>query len=301
MRVVLIHLNGVDNVSSRLMHAVIDKAGFDVHSIFFRELIKADKDPTGKELDVLMGLAAKLKPDIVGIGVNSMRYFHAVEITRLLKERMGTKVIWGGVQTFLDPERCLEHADYICVGEGDQAFTDFLKVFGKGERINTPNIWWKESGKVIKGKEMPLYEDLDTLPIPDFTEKNKYYIIDAKVYRKNPINSTKYFYSIFTSRGCPFKCNYCLNHLIHEKYGMKFLRRRSVDRVIHELKVAKRLFPHLQVIYFTDDVFIMDKKWLGEFQGKYKKDIGIPFECFGHPSFINEDIVKIAKDRRTGC
>ena len=50
-------------------------------------------------------------------------------------------------------------------------------------------------------------------------------------------------HSFIASRGCPFKCTYCFNDGMSKSYeGQKYVRRRSVDNVIEEIKRVKEKY-----------------------------------------------------------
>ena len=78
-------------------------------------------------------------------------------------------------------------------------------------------------------------------------------------------------HSFIASRGCPFKCTYCFNDGMSKSYeGQKYVRRRSVDNVIEELKIVKEKYD-LKIAIFEDDTFNLSRKWLKEFCEKFSK------------------------------
>ena len=104
---------------------------------------------------------------------------------------------------------------------------------------------------------------------------------------------------MITSRGCPYQCSYCFNHAYNRLYNTSGrVRRRSVDNVIQEIQQLKQEFP-LKMVIFQDDTFILDKPWLQEFSGKYKKEVGVPFRCMVHPAHIDAQAVALLKE--AGC
>jgi len=100
---------------------------------------------------------------------------------------------------------------------------------------------------------------------------------------------------------CPYDCTYCFNHLLKKLYreeagGVgKYCRIRSVDNVIRELEEVRAIFP-LNIIYFHDDLFIMNRAWLKEFSVEYKKRIGLPMICYVRANLIDEEIVQCLKE-----
>jgi radical SAM superfamily enzyme YgiQ (UPF0313 family) len=132
--------------------------------------------------------------------------------------------------------------------------------------------------------------DLDALPFPD---KELY----ADTIPK------RYVYRMMTARGCPYRCTFCFNnffaHLPTERTTNKqYLRRRSVDNCIAELKAGKARFDY-KVIEFHDDIFTMDREWLGEFLPRLRDEIGVPWICETHANFMDDERARLMKE--TGC
>lgn len=99
-----------------------------------------------------------------------------------------------------------------------------------------------------------------------------------------------------TSFGCPFNCSFCGNEQMRAVGQFKSLR-RSVEGCIKELIEMKKM--GAKEILFVDDVFTSDKKFLMPFLKEYKDKIDLPFTCFGHAKFLDEDSVAMLK--QAGC
>jgi radical SAM superfamily enzyme YgiQ (UPF0313 family) len=301
IKIVLIAIEDFASLAIRTLHSVLDKEGHDVTSIFLSEV---SVTPTDEEMEKLLSLLKKIKPDIIGIRVLSNFFPIVSEISKKIKEKLNCLIIWGGVHPTLNPEQSLEYADIVCIGEGEKAILELVSKLSKNEDISKiKNLWIKKDGKIIKNEIRPLIQDLDSLPFPDFSNKNKIYITFKKVYVYKPdydIYTHSYIYPIMTSRGCPFSCTYCVNSCLRKIYAGKgkYVRRRSVENVIKELVNVKRKFKSIKFIVFNDDVFTFDKEWIKEFCEKYKKYVNIPFYCYIHPKIIDEEVAKLLKGVR---
>jgi len=294
LKVVLINLHGDGNMTVAYLHSLIEKSGFQIKTIHFRRLIFNSVAPSKKEKATLKKVVDKLNPEVILISVNSMDFWDACEITKMFKNKI---VVWGGVHPLIEPERCLKHVNIIVRGEGDEAIIDLLNAIKNKKCLDKiKNVWIKKEGEIIKNKFRPLVKDLDKLPIPDYTNKNKIYILGERIYTKNPMPFSKYYYNISFSRGCPFSCKYCINHFYNKTFKHKYFRKRSVDSVIKELILAKKIFPKLDFVNFWDDVFIADIISLSEFVKKYKKYINLPFFAYGNANFVNEKNMKLLKE-----
>lgn len=140
-------------------------------------------------------------------------------------------------------------------------------IRGEGERALCDLIEGKESD------EIHYIDDLDGLPFPD-----------RKII---PEGKIKHF---ITSRGCPFKCTYCFNEKWAALHGRKRVRQRSVESVIKEIKEVNPEFA-----YFQDDIFGLDKDWLGEFSER----INIPYHCHTRAEVV--DSLYVARLKKSGC
>ena len=120
-------------------------------------------------------------------------------------------VVIGGPHATAFPDHVIKYSqsDYICIGEGEDAFYQFLRN--------------KRHEAIIRsGESLPyrtnFFKILDNLPFP-----KRELLIDNR--------ETKDMYVTF-SRGCPHKCSFCGSYLIQ---GRRW-RNKSVDRVIKEIK-----------------------------------------------------------------
>jgi len=102
-------------------------------------------------------------------------------------------------------------------------------------------------------------------------------------------------YQIFmTGFGCPFRCSFCNTHQLNKK-----LIRRDVWGCLNELHHLKR--GGMRYVLFDDDIFTINKSWLQDFLNNYIRLIRLPFTCFGHPKFIDKEIVQWLNDANCQC
>ncbi len=226
------------------------------------------------------------EPDFIGFSVMTEDYGWAKKIGKLTRSLTNIPIIFGGNHPTGCPEEVIKNSfvDYLVRSEGEEPL---IEIIENPKRNNIKNTWIKRKNKIYKNNLRPLIQDLDSLPLPDKTLFNK----EGKHYKE--------LYNCMVGRGCPFGCSYCFNNYmkklhLNERWSRK---KRSPINVISELKLAKKY--GAKVIYFIDDVFTSDKKWLNEFLNKYKKEINIPFKILGHVLFTNDEICKMLKD--AGC
>lgn len=105
-------------------------------------------------------------------------------------------------------------------------------------------------------------------------------------------------YQTMTGRGCPHQCTYCINDAIKKLYGSRgYLRWRSPDHVIEELKYATQQFPFIGFIWISDDAFFSRSlKSIQTFCDLYKKEIGLPFSCLASPLTMTAEKMAVLVD-----
>ena len=268
-----------------------------------------------KSMDVMINLLKD--SDLIGISLTTNLLQDAIQITKKIKKELKIPIIWGGIHPTIKPEECLEYADMVCRGEGEEAIVELVEKMEKGENyLDTKNICFKnKNGKITLNPLRPLLQDLDSIPFPDWDLKTQYLILEGKTYKMNEISNkvlsnkvlganvyntileAKKYRTMFT-RGCPFGCSYCCNNYFNKLYsGQNILRKRSVDNVIEELKKIKENLPFFELIIFEDDnFFYLSTEEIKEFSEKYKKEIGLQFALSGHPLTITREKLKYLAD-----
>jgi len=235
------------------------------------------------------------QPDVLCFGALTSTYQWMLGVARQAKAiNPKIKTVFGGVHPSAVPHLVIARpeVDFVVSGEGDEAFPVILRMVASGS-YGEPicNTRYKtKNGQVVIGIQTGFYQDLDSLPFFDKTLWEEYVRLGD-------------LYLTMASRGCPYRCTFCFNNffakLPQDKAEKgKYVRLRSVDHVIAELKIAKRRY-RLHKVDFQDDVFATSKKWLYEFVDKYKKEIGIPYNILTHPRYMDEDIAKWLKE--SGC
>ena len=240
--------------------------------------------------DIVLAQLRRKNPDIAAFSVMSDDYQWASILAKRIKEQLDIPVIFGGIHVTSLPEKVLSNpsVDYICIGEGEEAFAELLDSL-KGLRpiSGVKNIGFKRDGLPVINRLRDLENNLDVFPFPD---KEIFYGACTKHDH----------YNIITGRGCPNACSFCGNNVLKQVYENKgkLFRRRSPGNVIEELSAAKKKF-RIKSINFLDDIFTLDLEWLKDFCYKYKKEINLPYFCFAHPGHVNEQVVRLLSD--SGC
>lgn len=263
-------------------------------------------------MDDLAALCADA--DLVGVSLMTNYLDNAVQITRTIKARCGVPVLWGGIHPTIRPAECLETADMVCVGDGEEAALDVCRAVAQGRSVEAvPNIHCRRpDGSVAENPVRPLFRDLDALPPPDWTHED-HHVWDGgdRIVPLTPDRTRTFLargtlsrvlgkvgYQTMTDRGCPHRCAYCVNDAVKALYGAKgYLRWRSVEHVMAELEEAVRRMPFIGYVWISDDAFFArPMETIREFCRQYKARIGLPFTCLGSPATITAEKVAALVD-----
>lgn len=234
---------------------------------------------------------ADYQPDVIGFSVTSGAEDYYLELIRRIRAHYPHFIsLMGGPHPTFFPE-VLENdeVDIICRGEGDDALPDLLdRLRDQQDYSDIMNLWVKNKDGIVRNPMRPLIQDLDRLPYPDRDSFLKY-----KAYAHS---SVKHF---LASRGCPYDCAYCFNHKLKRLYleeanERKYCRLRSPENVVREIEQVKEGY-RLNIVYFHDDLFIMNRKWLAEFSELYAARVGLPMICYVRANLVNEEVVQCLK------
>lgn len=280
--------------------AYLDREGHETHLVFDPAIFSGSRGrdipfiSNWFEVDInrVVGKILELEPDVLAVSCVTGTYRWSVEVARQVRVRRKAPVVFGGIHPTAVPDRVIAESviDAIVLGEGEGALADLVESAKDSafRRSDVANTWVKRNGEVIKNSPRPLIENLDTLPFP---KKRAY-------YEKAPVMEINYL--AMTSRGCPHKCTYCCNSIYDRIYpGVgNPVRRLSPERVIEELEAARR-GGVTRFIEFWDDIFTRDIAWLTRFEPLYRERVGLPFQCYAHPHFMDEKRAKLLA--RAGC
>jgi len=233
----------------------------------------------------------KIKPQIIAFTVVSGLQTMYLDINRKIKKEYKCFSIFGGPHCTVYPETIYEEGvDAICRGEGELPLLELVEKISNGQnKFDIKNLWIKDGETIYKNELRNLVENIDEVSFPDRSVFDHY-----DHYRKLRSRTT------ICSRGCPYVCTYCYNNIIMDisKDKGKYVRIRSVENVISELKKVKENYKPKR-IKFMDDTFILNKKWGLDFCELYEKEIALPFVACIRVNIIDEEIIIALK--KAGC
>jgi len=199
--------------------------------------------------------------EIVGVSLTSQVVVGAVDLVKDIRTiSPRAKIIVGGPHAYLfenEVFKQLPQIDYACMCEGEYAMLELAN----GQSIEKiDGLLWRDGDVVHKNKQRDLIEPLDKLPMPD----------------RDGIRLGNYTLpgSMLTSRGCPFRCAYCVR-IFDRKY-----RAHSPEYVMNEMDTMYHKYS-VRDFVMSDDNFAVDVnrayKLADMIEKKNWKDITIGF------------------------
>ncbi len=153
-------------------------------------------------------------------------------------------------------------ADYVIQGEGEITLLELINAIEKKESVDQiEGIVFKKNQVIIKNKSRAVLQNLDELPLPawDLIDINKYKSIWKESGKEFTLN-------IATTRGCPYKCNWCAKPIYGNRYNA-----HSPQYIVNEIKFLKDTFGVTR-FWMCDDIFGLKPNWVQEFNTLLKKE-----------------------------
>ena len=199
------------------------------------------------------------------------------------------KIAFVGPHVTVLPEKSLRDCpeiDFVCRKEFDYSVVDYAK--GK-PLAEIPGISFLEDGKIVHNPDAPQIQDLDSLP-----HVTEIYKRDLDVTRYTVPFLLHPFVSLYTTRGCPAQCTFCLWPQTLSGHPW---RKRSSDDVAREMAKAKELWPEVKEFFFDDDTFNIQKARTIELCAKLKP-LALTWSC---TSRVTTDYETLKAMKEAGC
>jgi len=179
----------------------------------------------------------------------------AFEMIHIAKENGCTIIISSSDATDHSAEYLEKGADFIIAGEGEQTLLELIQALEVQSSFESiAGLRYIQNDQFIQTHKRENLKELDTLPFPAWD------LVDMNEYRKRWLNSSGYFsLNITTTRGCPYKCNWCAKPIYGNRYNS-----RSPENVVAELKLLKEKY-QFDHIWFCDDIFGLKPTWVSHF------------------------------------
>ena len=191
----------------------------------------------------------------------------AFEMINFAKHKGCTVIVSSSDATDQFEKYLDEGADYVILGEAEQTLSELVSAVNEKQTdfMSIPGLAFRERKATIKTVRRNVMKELDELPFPAWD------LVDIDAYRKTWLKHRGYFsLNMATTRGCPFKCNWCAKPIYGNRYNS-----RSPENVVAEMKMLKEKFD-FDHIWFCDDIFGLKPGWVHSFADLVEKE-GLKF------------------------
>lgn len=270
----------VEQLAARVEAAVADAAGTAVVIVsvtMFSDLNRAHETLVPATVEALRRRLARTALGLADLHIGGMNYFP------------------------YDPPKALAAmpgADWIAVGEGEPTLPALIDALGRGQSLaGMPRIAWRDAdGEIHYDARAPEpHRDLDALPPPayDLLDMEKYFAVQAEAIRADLVHEyhvVERQLPLMTSRGCPYRCNFCTNQVMDLPW-----RPNSVERLKAILQDLRERYG-VDRFLFLDDNICVDEERLRAL-ATWLADEGIAWDAVNgfRADLLDRDIVRAIK------
>lgn len=172
------------------------------------------------------------------------------ELSNKIRAQLGIPTIIGGTHATYFPESCLEHCDYVVLGEGDETIIDLVNTLESGGDLETiPGVAYLAGGEVHRTSARKGPARFDTVPNYDLIEGYRRLTwLDTLIQRR------VLWIPVQASRGCHFNCRFCI---INTMFATGY-RNRDIEAVIRDLHDKRR---YGRELLFVDNDFAANRSY----------------------------------------
>lgn len=222
------------------------------------EFFDAPAKPLNEEqtLELIGSRASEIAPNLFVLGTSTPSIKSDVAFGVRLKALYPKAfVLLVGTHPTACPEETLSYNDGIdgvALGEFDEVVLQLADALEAGRELTkVRGLCLRRNDGFVRTEPMPLMTDLDALPF-------------AAEFIKQRLDVRDYFFAaatfpsiqIFTGRGCPCRCNFCVYP--QTMHGHRF-RARSPQSVADEFQFIADNFPDVHEVVIEDDTFTINK------------------------------------------
>ena len=181
----------------------------------------------------------------------------AFELIELAKGKVDKIIVCSSDSTDHAEKYLAAGADFIIQGEGELTLQELLQEL-RTDHFNPDEILgivYQQDGAMVKNPKRPVLKELDSLPDPAWD------MVDIAAYRKIWMDSHGYFsLNVATTRGCPYKCNWCAKPIYGNRYNSRSPQRIADELAMH---INENKVDHFWV---CDDIFGLKPGWVQQFK-----------------------------------
>ncbi len=202
-------------------------------------------------------------------------------------------IFFGPAPSDRPAEFVIDEDTYVVRGEPEYTMFELIQTLdGKSGIHGVKSVSFKANNEILHNVNREPIEDLDALPFPArhlLEERDAYY---------NPKLGIRPFTAVLTSRGCSYRCIYCVPSSLSFSRELEYkhfagkkppVRKRSPENIIEEFILLKS--QGYKAVNIQDDQFVWgEERTIKICDGI--KDLGIVWGCSARSDHLNEPVVK---------
>lgn len=224
-------------------------------------------DAPAKQLDeahTLSKIAPKTHKPLFVLDTSTPSIKSDVSFAETLKQKYPNSfIVLVGTHPTSLPKETMAYStavDAIAMGEYDLIISELAKCLEHhGDLASVNGLCYRNGQEININKPMPHIRNLDEIPF-------------ASKFIKEHLDEKDYFFAaatyptiqVFTGRGCPFRCNFCVYP--QTMHGHAF-RARSPQNIVDEFQYIADNFPDVKEVVIEDDTFTANKNRVKEICG----------------------------------
>jgi anaerobic magnesium-protoporphyrin IX monomethyl ester cyclase len=229
---------------------------------------------------------ARLQPEMVGFTAVYNQVPHVLRMAAMVKAWRPMPVLVGGKAAMLHPEDLMAdpNVDGVCIGEGDEALPELVEARKAGrDHRGIHGFWFRDAqGALIRNPRRPFIQDLDALPFPDYGAVDFQHILEK---------TGGVLVMVAGRGGCDHQCSFCGVPPQRQSGTGRFVRMRSVERVLEEIAHVQERY-RFRHIYFRDDTFTLDRDWAMGFARAYGERFSYSYEILTRADRLDPELVQ---------
>ncbi len=152
-------------------------------------------------------------------------------------------------------------ADYIIQGEGELTLLELVNSLENTESVShLQGIAFQEKNSIQVNSKRAVLQNLDELPLPAWD------LVNVAEYKNIWKQSKQEFtLNIATTRGCPYKCNWCAKPIYGNRYNT-----HSPEYIVRHIAFLEKTFG-VKRFWMCDDIFGLKPNWVEQFSVELQK------------------------------
>ena len=231
-----------------------------------------------------------LKPDLIVAETSTVTLKHDLRV--LARFNTGFPIALCGPDIHIAEADFLnknKNINYVLFGEYEATLLELVQKLKNNESLDNVNgILYRQGGNAVKNHPRELISDLDWLPWPERK------LLPIKKYNDAPGDIPLPCASMWASRGCPFRCSFCLWPQV--MYGGNSYRVRSVKNVVDEMEYLVNELG-FKSVYFDDDTWNVGRVRMLDFCRELKdRQLQIPWAIMARAELMDEELLEVMRD-----